>query len=141
MSVQVLFQARLHPEQKANSLDAAEVKQLHDALLYVCKTAVEVDAESSQFPPDWLFHQRWDEKKAQPIHGNALEFCKSAGRVKHIGASLLAVCYSTLSLRSDAQPSFAHTTYPISPPPPLYQKGGCRQIYSRQQGKLRMYSH
>ncbi|KAK9821543.1 hypothetical protein WJX74_009796 [Apatococcus lobatus] len=81
---EVLYQAKLHPEQKGNSLDADECKRLHDALYYVCKTATEVDAESSQFPPDWLFHQRWNEKKAQPINGNPLEFIKSAGRATAI---------------------------------------------------------
>ena len=84
MPPQVLYQAKLHPEQKGNSLDRDECKRLHDALFYVCKTATEVDAESSQFPPDWLFHQRWNEKKAQPINGNPLEFIKSAGRVRLI---------------------------------------------------------
>ncbi len=102
MPLQVLYQAKLHPEQKGNSLDAEEVKRLHDALYYVCKTAVEADAESSRFPSDWLFHQRWNEKKAQPIHGNKLEFFKSAGRV-----SIRHALISAPSRPSPPPPSFS----------------------------------
>ena len=108
VALQVLYQARLHPEQKGSSLDADECKQLHDALFYVCKTATEVDAESSKFPPDWLFHQRWNEKKAQPINGNPLEFIKSAGR----GESQVLDC------------TFATPCcHPVPlPPPPLHAR-------------------
>ncbi|KAI7347116.1 hypothetical protein KC354_g14045 [Hortaea werneckii] len=66
---EVLYQARIHPEQYSNTLSKDQTKELHDALIGVCTTAVETLAESSQFPETWIMKFRWDKGKKD---GNVL---------------------------------------------------------------------
>ena len=40
-----MYQARLHPEQYSNTFSDAQIKKLHDAIMYVCNTAVDTLAE------------------------------------------------------------------------------------------------
>jgi len=54
------------------------VGALREAMVAVPRTAVDVDADSSRFPEDWIFHHRWSEKKA-PAH---YSFIKIGGRVR-----------------------------------------------------------
>lgn len=51
---EVLYQARIHPEQYCNTFDDKQTKALHDSLTYVCTTAVETLADSTKFPDDWI---------------------------------------------------------------------------------------
>jgi len=62
---EILFQAKVHPERRCHTLDTDELTSLHANTRYVCETAVAADAESSRFPPDWLFHRRWDKRKSE----------------------------------------------------------------------------
>ena len=79
---EVLYQAKLYPEVKANSLTDAQIEDLHKAIKYVPEAAVEAEADHERFPPDWLFHVRWDGKKKNPqLNGNAVDFLKVGGRV------------------------------------------------------------
>lgn len=48
---EVLYQARLYPEVKANSLTEDEIRELHKAIKYVPEAAVEAEADSEKFPP------------------------------------------------------------------------------------------
>ncbi|TKA75208.1 hypothetical protein B0A49_02406 [Cryomyces minteri] len=66
---EVLYQARIHPEQYSNTLGEEQLKRLHDSLVSVCTTAVETRAESSQFPDTWLMKHRWNKGKKE---GNVL---------------------------------------------------------------------
>lgn len=78
---EVLYQAKLYPEVKANSLTDAQIEDLHKAIKYVPEAAVEAEADHERFPPDWLFHVRWDGKKKNPqLNGNAVDFLKVGGR-------------------------------------------------------------
>ncbi|KAF8592003.1 hypothetical protein K439DRAFT_1537255 [Ramaria rubella] len=60
---EILYQARVHPEQRANTLTDIQLANLHDKTTYVCRTAVDVNADSSRFPEDWLFKHRWGKGK------------------------------------------------------------------------------
>ncbi|KAG9051176.1 hypothetical protein FS837_011291 [Tulasnella sp. UAMH 9824] len=60
---EVLFHARIHPEQRATALSDDEIATLHEKIVYVCKTAVDVKADSEKFPDSWLFRHRWDKGK------------------------------------------------------------------------------
>ncbi|KAG8965670.1 hypothetical protein FRC03_000305 [Tulasnella sp. 419] len=57
---EILFQAQVHPEQKANSLDDDQLAQIYQKMIDICTKAVEVNADSSQFPNSWLFRHRWE---------------------------------------------------------------------------------
>ena len=66
---EVLYQARIHPEQYSNTFDDKQIKELHDALMSVCTIAVETLADSKMFPDDWIMKYRWDKGKK---HGSVL---------------------------------------------------------------------
>ena len=54
---EILFHARVHPEQR--SLDEEQVQRVWENMTYVCRTAVEVNADKNQFPEHWLMKHRW----------------------------------------------------------------------------------
>lgn len=60
---EILYHARLSPHRTASQLTAAEVKNLHKALLMVVKKSVAVGADYEKFPKNWLFHHRWGKSK------------------------------------------------------------------------------
>jgi formamidopyrimidine-DNA glycosylase len=60
---EVLYQARLHPEQYSNTFSSEQVQRLHDSIVSICTTACETLADSAQFPETWLMKYRWDKGK------------------------------------------------------------------------------
>ncbi|KAI0252709.1 hypothetical protein BJV78DRAFT_1124215, partial [Lactifluus subvellereus] len=60
---EVLYHARIHPEQRCNSLSEEQIQALHQQIRHVCTFAVEVNADDSRFPDDWLFKYRWGKGK------------------------------------------------------------------------------
>lgn len=81
---EVLYQARLHPEQYCNDFSDAEIKQLYESIRFVCQTAVDKLGDSDQFPDDWLFNYRWG-KGSKNAHshtpnGDKLAFLTVGGR-------------------------------------------------------------
>lgn len=56
---EVLYHARVHPEHKTNTLSEQQLTSLHHNIVYVCQTAVDVNADASKFPEHWLFRHRW----------------------------------------------------------------------------------
>ncbi|KAF4387715.1 hypothetical protein G4B88_004042 [Cannabis sativa] len=64
---EVLYQARIHPEQPAATLSRECCATLNKCIKEVVRYAVQVDAESSRFPLEWLFHYRWGKKPGKVI--------------------------------------------------------------------------
>ncbi len=62
---EALYQARIAPARLGMDLSSAEVKVLRKALIEIISVAVEAGAESSLFPPDWMFHHRWGGDKGE----------------------------------------------------------------------------
>ncbi len=78
---EVLYQAKLDPRRRVDSLSAEEQKALHGALKMVIHKAVAVDAEKDRFPKNWLFHRRWGkDKDAVTVAGDAIVHATIAGR-------------------------------------------------------------
>lgn len=79
---EVLYQSKIHPEQPANSLKEEEVIRLHNVIKEVLEKAVAVDADSEQFPQNWLFHHRWGKGKAAAtmLDGNQVQHIDVANR-------------------------------------------------------------
>lgn len=79
---EILYQARLHPECYSDKLTDAQIGELHRALLYVTKFAVDVEADSSKFPDNWLMLHRWGKgKKGNKLPtGEKIEFVKVGSR-------------------------------------------------------------
>ncbi|KAF8862228.1 hypothetical protein BDZ45DRAFT_723352 [Acephala macrosclerotiorum] len=60
---EIMYHAKLHPEQYSDTFSDAQLKQLHTSIMYVCQTAVDVLADSDKFPEEWLFKHRWGKGK------------------------------------------------------------------------------
>ncbi|MCB2379586.1 DNA-formamidopyrimidine glycosylase [Hymenobacter sp. BT635] len=58
---EVLFQARIHPERRANTLTTKEFKAIQEAIQLVLHTAIGHEATYRHFPASFLIHAReWD---------------------------------------------------------------------------------
>ncbi|KAM7207447.1 hypothetical protein V8F20_002133 [Naviculisporaceae sp. PSN 640] len=81
---EVLYQAKLHPEQYCDDFSDAEIKELYKSIRYVCQLAVDKLGDSDEFPEHWLFNYRWDKgKKGKSSHlpnGEKLAFVQVGGR-------------------------------------------------------------
>ncbi len=78
---EVLYQARVRPDRRADSLNADEIEALRAALEHVVHTAVAADARKDRFPSDWLFHRRWGKQEGvTTMDGHAIRHDAVAGR-------------------------------------------------------------
>lgn len=78
-SDEILWNSKIHPNTKANSLTKEQIAELHRALLYVTKVAVDVEAEKKRFPDDWLMIHRLGRSQQLPT-GERIESIKIGGR-------------------------------------------------------------
>jgi formamidopyrimidine-DNA glycosylase len=78
---EVLFQAAIRPSRRCCDLQPGEIDRLRRRLKGVITRAVAVDADSSRFPKDWLFHVRWGKSTgAVTTGGHRLRFDTIGGR-------------------------------------------------------------
>jgi formamidopyrimidine-DNA glycosylase len=56
---EILYHARVHPEERCNSLTDDQLFRLHEQTSAIPTFAVGVNADDSKFPDDWLFRHRW----------------------------------------------------------------------------------
>ena len=85
---EIMYDAKMHPEQYANTLSDDEIQKLHKSIHYVCGTAVDLLADSDQFPESWLFKHRWGKgKKDAPTalpNGEKIVFLTVGGRTSAV---------------------------------------------------------
>lgn len=85
---EVLYDARIHPEQYCNTLSDEQIEQLHKSIHYVCGTAVDLLADSEQFPEAWLFKHRWGKGKKDAgntlPNGHKIAFLTVGGRTSAV---------------------------------------------------------
>ncbi|OSD05801.1 AtMMH-1 [Trametes coccinea BRFM310] len=62
---EILYHARVHPEERCNVLTDEQLDALYKQISTVCRTAVSVNADDSKFPDDWLFKHRWGKGKKE----------------------------------------------------------------------------
>ncbi|CAG8906591.1 unnamed protein product [Penicillium egyptiacum] len=88
MGDEILYHAKIHPEQYSNTLNADQIKELHSAIHYVCSTSIGVLADSEKFPEHWLFKHRWGKgKKNHPTvlpNGDKITFLTVGGRTSAV---------------------------------------------------------
>jgi formamidopyrimidine-DNA glycosylase len=77
---EILYQSHLHPRKRLNTLNNEQLKLLYKNIDYVIRTAVDVGG-SHKFPPDWLFHFRWTNKReTEDFHKLTIRFDTVGGR-------------------------------------------------------------
>ncbi len=70
---EVLYRAGIFPGKRAKEMNPEEFARLHRAIVDVLAHAVEVEADYTRFPEDWLFHHRWGGSKgAEQIGGREI---------------------------------------------------------------------
>ncbi|XP_054784953.1 LOW QUALITY PROTEIN: formamidopyrimidine-DNA glycosylase [Prosopis cineraria] len=77
---EVLYQARIHPRQTASSLSKENCSTLCKCIKEVIEKAVEVGADSSQYPAGWIFHSREKKPGEAFVDGKKIEFTTAGGR-------------------------------------------------------------
>ncbi|QHV98082.1 Fpg/Nei family DNA glycosylase [Spirosoma endbachense] len=81
---EVLFQAFVHPEQRADSLTNGQLSQIHAATRLVLETAIRNEATYRDFPSSFLIHVReWDNSPYDDLEAH--KFCPRCGtRIERI---------------------------------------------------------
>lgn len=78
---EVLYQARIDPRRRVESLAADEVALIRRRLAAIVRTAVRVNSVSERFPRTWLFHHRWGRDASARTHdGRSVRHATIAGR-------------------------------------------------------------
>ncbi|CAN4086468.1 unnamed protein product [Withania somnifera] len=72
IKVLLLDQARIHPLQTASSIGLCDIDE-------VIEKAVEVGADSSQYPTSWIFHSREKKPGEAFVDGKEMEFITAGG--------------------------------------------------------------
>ena len=75
---EVLFQAFIHPEQRADTLTDLQMDHLHNAIRLVLETAIRYEATYRDFPNSFLIHVReWDDSPYDDVEAH--KFCPRCG--------------------------------------------------------------
>ncbi|PGH01748.1 formamidopyrimidine-DNA glycosylase [Blastomyces parvus] len=92
MGDEILYHAKIHPEQYSNTITRNQIEQLHSAINYVCSTSVDLLGDSEKFPADWLFKHRWTkgkQKHSQRLpNGEKIVFITVGGRTSAVVPSV-----------------------------------------------------
>jgi formamidopyrimidine-DNA glycosylase len=78
---EVLYQARVAPHRRVDTLDDEELRRLRACLRAVVATSVRAGNDSDRYPRRWLFHDRWGRNPlAVTALGHAIRHVTIAGR-------------------------------------------------------------
>jgi len=78
---EVLYQAGIAPHRQAGEISGEELSRLLTSLSEILQLAVEVGANSDQYPNSWLFHARWGGAKGQDtLEGASIQRQTVGGR-------------------------------------------------------------
>lgn len=77
---EVLYQARMHPEEKVTDLNEKELANLYQEMKMVLDTALDLEAHMPDFPENFMVHSRWTDKGRPDAPRIALEKITVGGR-------------------------------------------------------------
>ena len=79
---EVLYQARIDPRRRTDTLTRAEIGRIRSRLRSVISTAVRAGADSDRFPRKRLFHTRWSKRLQSPVtvRGERILYLTVGGR-------------------------------------------------------------
>lgn len=88
---EILYQARIHPEQAGKTLTEQETETLYKTLVEICEFVVQVEGNTQKFPDNWLMLHRWGKgrkAKQTTFDGHAVSHVTVGGRTSCFVASL-----------------------------------------------------
>lgn len=79
---EILYQAKIHPEERITSLTDEELKTIHFQVKDIIQKACDAGADPDKFPEKWLFHTKWGKGTADPRtrSGEKISFVTVGGR-------------------------------------------------------------
>jgi formamidopyrimidine-DNA glycosylase len=78
---EVLYQAKIAPRRRADTLTSQEAGRLRTKIRSVMKTAVGARSDSDRYPRGWLFHHRWGRNaEARTARGERIRHMTVGGR-------------------------------------------------------------
>ncbi|KAM6498351.1 AtMMH-1 [Amanita muscaria] len=115
---EILYHARIHPEQRCNTLTDDQLNALHNHITDVCSTAVAVNADSQQFPENWLFRYRWGKGKKKTDAGTLILPNGEPATIKWVtvGGRTSAYIVELQRLPSNADLGLSNEPQPVSRP-------------------------
>jgi formamidopyrimidine-DNA glycosylase len=81
-SDEILFQTGVHPRSKVNELDNEQLRDIHQRMQEVLRTAIDNQADPQRFPDSYLTAHRGEEGRC-PICGHDLQTVKVSGRTAY----------------------------------------------------------
>ena len=91
---EILFQAKVHPEQIASQLSDNQIVSIHQAMQMIIKTAINLQADYDDFPNDFLIHARgW----GRTTNENSIGKCPKCGEkisISKVGGRTTFFCAS-----------------------------------------------
>ena len=81
----ILYQAAIHPEKRANELTEAERRAIYNKMKYILETAIELESRYEDFPDEFMVTYRWSKNQHRQDEIN-LEILKVGGRSTYIDA-------------------------------------------------------
>jgi len=97
---EVLYQSGIHPKCPSNSLPEHKAQELARVIERVVATACELTATNVDFPPDWLFHYRWEKGKGERSKmpdGNLISYETVGGRTSAFVPSVQKMTFPSSS--------------------------------------------
>lgn len=79
----ILYQAGIHPEKRADQLSEQEMKAMYDKMQYILETAIRLESNYEDFPDDFLVTYRWSKNQHRQDEINLKRF-KVGGRSTYI---------------------------------------------------------
>ncbi len=80
---EILFQSRVHPELKVNTLSNTKKTQIYDAISSVLKTAIQNNADFRKYPSEFIIPHRSKEGTCPLNDNHHLKSVKIAGRTSY----------------------------------------------------------
>ena len=77
---EILYQAKIHPEQPADQLTEDDIDRLYEKMQYILATAIRHEARYEDFPQDFLVTYRWLERDGHPLQSKNMERIVVGGR-------------------------------------------------------------
>ena len=78
----VLYAAGIDPGAKTQTMTEIQTGRIHASIVNIVTTAIQCNADQSEFPPHWLFHRRW---KKKPTKADLLTIDGKTISVKQVG--------------------------------------------------------
>lgn len=78
---EILYQSGVDPRVQACECSRTQSERIYQSMRSIIEYAVQVDADKSRFPADWLFHRRWGKKTGtRTLAGDLIEYIECGGR-------------------------------------------------------------